>query len=238
MSKQLPVLGFALIVALLTAQSSAQRATASLDATAAHDGYTMQWLLPTRSVGLFRPGLAIVLRPGAVMYEVNDRVELTDTPPVYENGDVLISSTLAARLARLASMPAAAGRYSGSDQPSVHVAQQPATGAITIDVHPVPGSEAVAVTGHAPPSAPVTITLLATISSDLPTVVVSRHDTQPDVNGNFQATISIAPNFVRNTYLRVLATSAAGSTPASAQITVGPPNAGQTVPLEYRPQDP
>ena len=191
MSKHLLVLCFAVIVALLTGQSSAQRATASLNATAARDGYTMRQLLPTRSVELFRPGLAIVLRPGAVM-----------------------------------------ALMSAAD------AQQPATGAISIDVHPVPGSEAVLVTGHAPSSAPVTITLLATISSDLPTVVVSRHETQPDANGNFQATISIAPNYVRDTYLRVLATSAAGSTPASAQITVGAPNAGQTVPLEYQPQGP
>jgi hypothetical protein len=191
-------------------------------------------------VSLFRPGLEIVLRPGAVMYYVNDRVEFADSAPVYKNGDMLVTPALAKRLARLASMaagyarrPAAYSRYASPQAPA-----QTASGPITIQVRQQAGSEALLVTGHAPSSAPVTISLLATISSDLPTVVVSRHDVQPDVNGNFQAVIPIAADYVRGTLLNVLATSAAGSTPASAQVTVSAPNAGVAVPLESQPQDP
>ena len=101
-----------------------------------------------------------------------------------------------------------------------------------MDVHAQQGSEAIAVNGHAPSSAPVTITLLATISPDLPTIVVSRHDVQPDSNGQFQATISVAPDYVRDSILRVVATSTYGTTPASATITIAAPNAGVTVPFD------
>jgi hypothetical protein len=172
------------------------------------------------------------------MYFVNSRVEFTETPPRYVNGDLVISSTLAARLDRLARLAAVMQqqRYGG---PALRVSSEPpASGPITIDVRPQPGSEAVSVTGHAPSTAPVTITLLATFSYDVPTVVVSRHDVQPDVNGNFSAEVPIAPSFARGTILRVLATSVAGTTPASAQLVVGSPNSGVIVPLEYEPTDP
>jgi hypothetical protein len=80
--------------------------------------------------------------------------------------------------------------------------------------------------------------LLATFSYDVPTVVVSRHDVQPDVNGNFSAEVSIAPSYARGTILRILATSVAGTTPASAQMVVGSPNAGVNAPLDRWPNDP
>jgi hypothetical protein len=220
----------ALVTAVVGSNAQAQTTSNSLAAVANHDGYNVQWLLPERSVRLYRPGLVIVIRPGATMYEVNNRVEFTDAAPRYVNGDMLVSSSLAARLARLASIVAA----SQTPTRQVRFAQAPAMagGAITLDVHPQIGSESIAVSGHAPSTAPVTITLLATISPDLPTVVVSRHDVQPDSSGQFQATISIAPDYIRNTTLRVLATSAAGTTPASAAITVGAPNQGVTVPFD------
>jgi hypothetical protein len=177
------------------------------------------------------------------MYFVNSRVEFTETPPRYVNGDLVISSTLAARLDRLARLASVMQRqqsYAGSG-PALRVSSEPpASGPITMDVRPQPGSEAVSVNGHAPSTAPVTITLLATFSYDVPTVVVSRQDVQPDVNGNFSAVVSIAPSYPRGTLLRVLATSVAGTTPASAQLVVGSPNQGVIVPLEAQtqPSDP
>ncbi len=217
--------------------ADAQPNGVTLSSVAAHDEYSMQWLLPERSVSLSRPGLAIVVRPGAVMYFVNSRVEFTETPPRYVNGDLVISSTLAARLDRLARQAAAMQRQ--RFEPALRVSSEPpASGPITIDVRPQPGSEAVAVTGHAPSTAPVTVTLLATFSYDVPTVVVSRHDVQPDVNGNFSAQVTIAPSFARGTILRILATSVAGTTPASAQLVVGSPNSGVDAPLDRWPNDP
>jgi len=221
-----------LAIAFVGSNAQAQATNYSLAAIAAHNGYNVQWLLPERSVRLYRPGLVIVIRPGAIQYEVNTRVEFTDAAPRYVNGDLLVTSSLAARLSRLASIAAVATMPA----PGVRFAQAPpvtsVSGPITLDVRPQAGSEALNVTGHAPSTAPVTITLLATISSDLPTVVVSRHDVQPDANGQFQATISIASDYLRNSTIRVLATSSAGATPAQATVTVNAPNAGVTVPFD------
>jgi hypothetical protein len=222
--------------------ASAQQNGNSLLAAAVRDGYVVQWLFPERSVSLSRPGMAIVVRPGAVMYTVNDHVEFTDAPPRYINGDLLVSSTLIARIARLA-QSAAAAQPRQSETTSMTpmaptVAGAAASGPITIDVRPQAGSEALAVTGHTPSTAPVTVTLLATFSTDVPTVVVSRHDVQPDVSGNFSATLPIAAAFARGTLLRVVAASSAGTTPASADLIVGIPNDGVIVPLERQPGDP
>lgn len=217
-----------------TSGAQAQSRNVLLSTIAPRDGYKVQWLLPERSVRLYRPGLVIVLRPGVVEYEVNNRVEFADAPPQYVNGDFLVSSQLAARLARLASMAHAGGRPRTVGAVSTERYPQ-APGAITINARPQPGNEAIFVSGHAPSSAPITITLLATLSEDLPTVVVSRHDVQPDANGQFQATIPIAPDYLRNSMLRVLATSAAGSTPASVTLLIGAPNSGVTVPAEQEP---
>ncbi|HKU68974.1 MAG TPA: hypothetical protein VJP85_14470, partial [Candidatus Baltobacteraceae bacterium] len=179
----------------------AQSSSVSLTTTAARSAYNLQWLLPERAVTLYRPGLVIVIRPGEREYEVNSRVEFADAPPAYVNGDLLISASLASRLKRLASMayvrPASSGARS---------AEAPATasGPITVDARQLQGSEAVSVNGRAPSGAPVTLTLLATISPDLPTVVVSRHDVQPDANGQFAAVISIASDYLRGSILRVV----------------------------------
>lgn len=212
----------------LGSNAQAQNARVSLSTVAARSAYTLQWLYPERSVSLYRPGLVIVIRPGDREYDVNNRVEFSDAPPAYVNGDVLVSASLAARLqrlARLASAPSAA--------PAIRSTQTAAaaTGPISVDAHPLKGSEALSISGHAPSGAPVTITLLATISPDLPTVVVSRHDVQPDASGQFQAVISIASDYLRNSLLHVVATSA-GATPASTTVTVGAPNAGITVPFD------
>jgi hypothetical protein len=227
MAKSIMTLVLAAFAVLAGSGAQAQTTSNSLSAIAARDGYNFQWLLPERSVRLYRPGLVIVIRPGVTQYEVNERVEFADAAPRYVNGDILITQSLAARLGRLASIAAASQR----PEREVRFTQTlpVASGPITLEVHPQQGSEALAVSGHAPSAAPVTITLLATISPDLPTVVVSRHDVQPDANGQFQATLSIASDYLRGSTLRVLATSTAGATPASATITVGAPNAGVTV---------
>jgi hypothetical protein len=170
-----------------------------------------------------------VIRPGVTEYEVNDRVEFTDAAPAYVNGDLLVSRSLSARLARLALLAEAKDESSVALRSTAE--QITAGGTITIDVRPQTGSEALNVSGRAPSGAPVTLTLLATISPDLPTIVVSRHDVQADANGQFAAVISIASDYLRGSLLRVVATSA-GATPASATVTVGAPNAGATVPFD------
>lgn len=104
----------------------------------------------------------------------------------------------------------------------------------TLNATPIAGSEAISVSGNAPPGSPVTITLLATFSRDIPTVVVSRHVVQPDASGNYQARIPVAAAYERGTLLQVFAASSGGTSPA-AQLIVGPPNGGVVVPLETEP---
>lgn len=232
---QKPIFAFALtafvIAATVGRSALAQTNDKSLIAVARSDGYSVQWLLPDRAVQLYRPGVVVVLHPGATMYEVNDRVEFGDIAPRYINGDMLVSNALAARLGRLAALAAAANRTSQNRLMPVTGPQNAVAGALTLDARRQNGAEAVHVSGHAPSGAPVTITLLATISPDLPTVVLSRNDLQPDVNGQFEATISIAPDYLRDTLVQVLAT-APGASPAQAVVVVGPPNAGVNVPFD------
>lgn len=213
-------IGMVLSPAIALSQTSGE----SLSALAARDGYSMQWLLPEREVALYRAGLVIVVRPGAQLYEVDDRVEVTDSAPRYINGDLLVSSQFAQRLKQLASFqsPPSQPREPGAP-PAPNF-----RGSISIEMQPLPGSEDVTVNGQAPPGAPVTLTLLATISSDLPTILVSRHDVQPDVNGRFTATLPIASDYYHGSILRVLATSTFGVTPATANIMVDAPNRAET----------
>lgn len=110
-----------------------------------------------------------------------------------------------------------------------------AHGTISLEARQLQGAEAIDVEGTAPPNAPVTITLLATVSSDIPTIVVSRHDVVTDVGGRFGAVIPIASAFERGTLLDVLATSSPGVASASAHLVTGAPNEGMAVPLEQRP---
>jgi hypothetical protein len=126
--------------------------------------------------------------------------------------------------------PAAA---QGTEQPARGDAD--ATGSITMEARQLQGAEAIAVQGSAPAGAPVTITLLAVVSSELPTIVVSRHDVVTDANGRFEAIIPIASAYERGTLLRVVATSSSGIASAQSQLITQAPNDGVTVPLEQSP---
>ena len=81
------------------------------------------------------------------------------------------------------------------------------------------------------------VTLLATLSSDLPDVLLSRHDLTAGPDGKFQAIVPIAPDYMRDTFIHVLATSSPGVTSASAQLLVKQPNAGSKVPAEASPAE-
>lgn len=217
----------AVAMAILPSAAYSQADGESLNAVAARAGYSEQWLLPERELALFRPGYVIVIRPGSQLYEVNDRVEVADTSPRYINGDMIVSSSLANRLRRFAQ----------TDPPREdQSARTPNfSGALAIEMQPLQGSESVTVHGQAPPGAPVTLTLLATISYDLPTILVRRHDVQTDVNGRFSAVLPIASDYFHASLLRVLATSTSGVTPATAQIWVDAPNLGEKLPADQWP---
>lgn len=199
-----------------------------LQRIAAAAGYQYHWSPIGTALVLSRPGMSVVLWPGEQRYQVNDHVEVADSAPSFSHGDLYVSSALAARLESLARRTTG---YAGAAAPSVPY-ERTGRGAITLTAHNLPGSEAVDVQGTAPAGAPVTITLLALVSSDVPTILVSRHDVVSDVNGRFGAVIPIASAYERGTVLRILATSITGVASAQAELTTGAPNAGVTVPLE------
>ena len=197
---------------------------------AARDGYQYSWTPDAASVVLTRAGTVVVLRPGVSVYQVNERNEVADEAPSYAHGDLFVTPSLADHLETLAqrgSKPVAArtDRVASAD-PS-------AQGTISLEARQLQGAEAITVDGSAPPNAPVTITLLAIVSSEVPTVVVSRHDLVADVSGRFATVIPIAPAYERGTILRVVASSVPGVGPASAQLVTTSPNDGVDVPLEH-----
>jgi len=219
--------------------ASEQRVPLATVARVAHLQYT--WLAATRAVQLSGPGIVLVVRPGDNLYEVDDRVEVTAVTPRYTSNDIYVSSTLATHITQLArqaqelvsEQEAQAARAMNEEQQQAGMAEL--RGTIVLNVLPLQGAEALLVTGEAPPQAPVRISLLATLSSDLPNVLLSRHDLTAGPDGKFQAIVPIAPDYMRDTFIRVLATSVPGVTSASAQLLVQAPNAGMKIPAEAQP---
>jgi hypothetical protein len=205
-------------------------------AAASHLNYS--WLSAERAVVLSGPGLVLLFRPGESLYEVNNRVESATIAPRYVDNELLVSSALAARIEDLARQ-AQSQSATESEQQALERVSSPGTadprGTIALEVHPLVGQDALLVTGQAPPSAPVMITLLGILSSDLPNVVVSRHTLQTEADGRFQAIVPIGPDYTQGSYLRVIATSEPGVTEASAQVEIAPPNAGLSIPWEKQP---
>jgi hypothetical protein len=104
-------------------------------------------------------------------------------------------------------------------------------GALSLEARQLQGAEAIYVAGSAPANAQVTITLLATVSPEIPTILVSRHDVVTDATGRFGAVIPIASAYERGVVLTVLATSASGDVSPPAHLVTDAPNAGASVPL-------
>jgi hypothetical protein len=212
-----------------------------LASVAARANLQYHWLATERAVQLSGPGLVLVIRPGANLYEVNDHVEVAAIPPVYGANDIYVSAAVAGRIAQLASLAWLGFSEAQEDILRSELANGNTTvipelqGSIVLHVQPLKGQEALLVTGDAPPSVPVRITLLGTLSSDLPNVLLSRHDIISSPAGTFQAIVPIASDYFRSSFIHVLATSVPGVTSASAQILVDAPNAGVVVPAEAQP---
>jgi hypothetical protein len=209
-------------------------------AQVAHDAnLTYKWLVATRAVQLDGPGLVLVVRPGDNLYEVNDRVEVTADTPRYFSNDIYVSRALANHITHLARQEqllteAPQAQVAGAAFDVRNGVAGP-HGSIVLSVEPLAGAEALMISGQAPPSAPVMITLLATLSSELPNVVLSRHNLETEPDGRFQAIVPIAPDYLRDSFIKVLATSSPGVISASAQLLVHPPNEGVKVPADAFP---
>jgi hypothetical protein len=109
-----------------------------------------------------------------------------------------------------------------------------ASGKLTVAVRPAIGREGIVIDGTAPGPVPVTLTLVGTISRDLPDVVIRRVTIATD--GTFHTTLDVAPNIPRGSLITVTA-NAPGMTPASARVTIGAPNSAFDSPLDYLPKN-
>jgi hypothetical protein len=242
--RRLTQLALSALVLIVPALPVSAEQFVPLARVAAESHLNYSWLSAERAVVLSGPGLVLLFRPGESLYEVNDRVESAATTPRYAGNDIIVSSALAAHiewLARQAQFQLAteAQQQTETQQQMLERASSPGTaeihGSIALEVHPLVGQDALLIKGQAPPSAPIMITLLAILSKDIPNVVVSRHNIEADSDGRFQAIIPIGPDYVADSYLRVIATSGPGVTEAVAQVTIAPPNAGLTIPWEVQP---
>jgi hypothetical protein len=223
-----PLLSMPLIGGI--AAAAQQEVPLSTVASQAHLQYS--WLGASRAVQLRGPGLIVVIRPGESLYEINNRVESTDIPPSSVGNDVYVSSSLAHHIMQIAwHMQAMDANVRRAEEQAV-ARSFALQGAIALNVQPLKGQEAVLITGTAPPGAPVLITLLATFAAELPNVLISRHDLTAGADGKFQAVLPIGPDYLQDSFLRILATSGPNVTSASAQILLGPPNPGANVPID------
>ena len=201
-------------------------------------GYEYAYLGPQDAVTLSRPGVTILLRPGESTFDVNDRTETTGQAPHFYLNDLYVSRDLANQLAEIASRYPRTEHTNvivGQMQPSSAAAPADVRGTISLDVRQAPGSEAVAVSGKAPPSVPVLVTMMGTFSSDIPDVVVGRYQLAAGADGRFSAVLPIAPDYMRGSILTLVATAVPGVRKASAQFVVGQPNGPVSVPVESEP---
>jgi hypothetical protein len=238
---------FIAFCSLLVTQSVRASAEAGIPLASVARSANLQydWLTATRAVQLSGPGIVLVIRPGDYLYDVNDRVEVASVAPYYASNDIYVTPALAKHitsLARQAQWAESAQEARFAKAAAIEVNQERTEaivgtmeGSIVISATQLKGAEAVLITGQAPPLAPVLITLLATLSSELPNVLLSRHQTTAGPDGKFQAILPIAPDYWRDTFIHVLATSSPGVTPASAQLLVQEPNAGVKVPADAFP---
>src|SRR6202165_2444858 len=186
---------FAAVVAmtLLAAPATAHTGT-PLMRVAEGAGYVYAWSASASELTLSRPGLTVVLRPGNRRYEINDRVAYASEAPVYENGDLVVPADVVAELRMLAGRTPDARAMEGARTGSV-ARNVGVSGSLTISAHTVTGREAIAIDGTAPASMPVTITLVGSISRDIPDVLLRRITLQTD--GTFHATLAVAPGMPR-----------------------------------------
>ena len=103
-------------------------------------------------------------------------------------------------------------------------------------VQPLPGAEAIRVSGQGPASQPITITLVSTIDLDIPNIVLSRTSLKADTSGTFSTAISIAPGFTRGSIITVYVTSPSSNSAASARYLPDSPNSGVAIPLDALPR--
>ncbi|HZO94076.1 MAG TPA: stalk domain-containing protein [Candidatus Baltobacteraceae bacterium] len=226
-------LAVALVAAALPASPATAHTGTPLARVAGSAGYAYAWSASASEVTLSRPGLTIVLRPGDRRYEINDRVEYASEAPTYGSGDLLVSSDVVAELRMLAGRTPVVRAMEGA-RPGTVVSDN-ASGSLTLTARPAVGRAGIVVDGTAPASVPVTLTLVATISRDLPDILIRRITLATD--GTFHTTLDVAPAVPEGSTLTITATSLPGIAPATAHVTAVPPNPHLDTQFDHLPKD-
>jgi hypothetical protein len=208
----------------------------ALARVAAQLGYGYAYLGVEDAVQLTRPGLVVLIRPGEKLIDVNDRTETVDVSPRFSRDDLYVSDSFVERLRRLAEKyPVASSRIEG--QPAVlSPSSVMQAGAITLDVRQIAGSQSLSVSGKAPASVPITLTLKETFWTEIPDVVLNRTEITADAAGHFETVVPVAPGFLRGGILTLTASSFPRITVASAQLVLKAPNDGVDVPAQQVPK--
>jgi hypothetical protein len=223
---------------LTTATSAYAAHSTPLAAIASRLGFEYSYLGPEDAVALTKPGVTIVIRPGERLFDVNDRTEAMEGPPPrFYLSDVYVSDSLFARLKAIGSRYPAAYEGHGLVVGRGAGGYGNVTGSIGfLKLGQVPGKQELAVGGKAPANLPITLTLVATFSSEVPDVILSRHLVTSDSDGTFQADVSIAPGYFTGAILTLVASSVPGIVPAKSQVVLTPPNGMVAVPADQVPR--
>lgn len=96
--------------------------------------------------------------------------------------------------------------------------------AVTVTATRFAGSEAVSLSGSAPPQQRLEASMYARFSKDLPTVLLSRWFFSSDTEGHYNAALPIAPAFFRHAILTVVVHTLPSGPTASADVEVRAPN--------------
>jgi hypothetical protein len=235
------VAGAAIVAAIYaTAPAAIAGHETALAKAAADLGFQYSYLGPEDAVALTKSGVTVVIRPGERLFDVNDRTEAMDgNPPRFSHSDIYISDAL---LRRLRAISAFYGGTPSGERP-ITVMQGPASGAAAVTgsitgltLVQAPGKQEVSVGGKAPANAQITLTLIGTFSSEVPDVVLSRHEVLADVDGTFKTDLSVAPGYYRGGILTLVASSGPGISPAKAHIVMKAPNGNVSVPNDQEPR--
>jgi hypothetical protein len=225
-------LAFAITLTVaVAAPAAAADASIPLARIAAESGYSYAFLAGEGAVSLSRPGVVVVLRAGQKLYRVGDRIVAADRPPTYDGTDLVVSPAVATYLRQLAQAYPIAPPPAGTPTPAAA-----ATGTLTVEVRQIAGRDALAVRGGGPAGVPVTVTLTAEISRDLPVVVLSRVTTRIAPDGTYAADIGISAGPPRDTTIIATVTSLPGVKSANARVALKATSADVDSPLDKLPQ--
>jgi hypothetical protein len=236
---------FAVLIALVAGTAAvpapATAGPTALEHVAAKLGYTYNYLGPEDAVALTRAGVTVVIRPGERLFDVNDRTEAMDGPaPAFENDDVYVSDALVARLRAIAATyrsvlvhnERVALHAYGYEGEATNV-----TGAITdLHVSQVRGQQAVSVMGKSRANLPITISLVSTMSAELPDTVLCRERVRTDAHGMFDIDVPVAPGYFRGSIITVIASSYPGVAKATSRIEMRAPNQDLRIPADELPR--